>query len=520
MVPDPLSLVLSLAGTLDVCIRTGKKLVHLCQQIRSLGSDIEEMALIIEGVWNKMEIQVGLIKEFWNSSLLQPSLQKHYADAILRLIKKLQGAVSSLETSNEKRLSSSSVLAKVKAVYLMHVLKKIVADLETWQRRFDPSWYLITLLSAPAIDERLQQQRSSPSASRLLRIRESIHHNSNCGANVDDSIFQSFEGLSGQRDRIQGTNTYTSYYRGQKVLLDRTDYGPRAKPETIKGHVRDMARMLGYVDADSFGLLKCLGAIEIHPQDSTGAPRSIQYEYVLQISEGLSEPRTLRDVLLTQPTLSLTKRLKLAKQLARSVMFVHTMGFVHKNIRPETVVIFEGHDAGIGPSFLVGFECIRYELGQTDLMGDLEWQKNLYRHPHRQGLWTEEAYTMQHDIYSLGVCLLEIALWHSFVICEPDKIEPHPWSGLKIQSLIAARNQRQDAMAIKEELVTMTQGGIQSLVGDQYTQIVLACLCCLDPNSEHNIFKKSRDDATIESGVRVGVRYIEKILSKIEELSI
>lgn len=49
------------------------------------------------------------------------------------------------------------------------------------------------------------------------------------------------------------------------------------------------------------------------------------------------------------------------------------------------------------------------------LYGDLEWERNLYRHPVRQGLWSEEAFIMQHDIYSLGVCLIEIALWQSFI---------------------------------------------------------------------------------------------------------
>jgi len=42
----------------------------------------------------------------------------------------------------------------------------------------------------------------------------------------------------------------------------------------------------------------------------------------------------------------------------------------------------------------------------------------LYRHPERQGppdSMAEAKYNIGHDIYRLGVCLLEIGLWQSFV---------------------------------------------------------------------------------------------------------
>lgn len=95
---------------------------------------------------------------------------------------------------------------------------------------------------------------------------------------------------------------------------------------------------------------------------------------------------------------------------------------MHKNIRPESILIQIFNDAGAGsdPSrscstFLVGFENFRSADGGTDLIGDDEWARDLYRHPSRQGENLTEPYKMQHDIYSLGVCLLEIGIWESFV---------------------------------------------------------------------------------------------------------
>jgi serine/threonine protein kinase len=70
---------------------------------------------------------------------------------------------------------------------------------------------------------------------------------------------------------------------------------------------------------------------------------------------------------------SLTKFVQLAQQLARSVMFVHTAGFLHKGIRPETILVFDQDSAILEPnfpstcsSFLVGFERVRRAEAQTD----------------------------------------------------------------------------------------------------------------------------------------------------------
>jgi hypothetical protein len=39
-----------------------------------------------------------------------------------------------------------------------------------------------------------------------------------------------------------------------------------------------------------------------------------------------------------------------------------------------------------------------------------EWKKNVYLHPDRHRMGVGDEYTVRHDVYSLGVVLLEIAL--------------------------------------------------------------------------------------------------------------
>jgi hypothetical protein len=53
-------------------------------------------------------------------------------------------------------------------------------------------------------------------------------------------------------------------------------------------------------------------------------------------------------------------------------------------------------------------------------------KKDLYRHPQRQSHDLKEYYVMQYEIYSLGICLLEIGLWRSFILYSQDQKTPTP----------------------------------------------------------------------------------------------
>jgi len=60
--------------------------------------------------------------------------------------------------------------------------------------------------------------------------------------------------------------------------------------------------------------------------------------------------------------------------------------------------------------YLFGFEYARAEATGTKLEEDHSLQNNLYRHPDRWSRPTEK-FIKAHDIYSLGIILLELALW-------------------------------------------------------------------------------------------------------------
>ncbi|OJZ91918.1 hypothetical protein ASPFODRAFT_201759 [Aspergillus luchuensis CBS 106.47] len=506
---DPVSLALSIFGTLDICLGYGKRLVELCRAIRNLKNDLAQIALVIEGVWLKTEVQLDILRRLLRAGSLDHTLASHYGDALQRLDMKISGAVAGLEAVQKRSISSSKFPQAAWTVYLKRHLEEVVSDLEEWQRRFDPSWYLITFIVNPLVDEQLESKKNQdPSAAKLLEFREAVQQISSAKPPTNGPVFKD-PALLEPGQHISGTSNYLSQYVNSRreVLLDSTSY-TRKSALTSRVHVRDLARLLCLVDPSTFSLLKCDGVIEVRTDQDT------QFQFIFEVPHGLQSPRTLRSLLAEHPRISLSKRVQLAKQLARSVMFVHTTGFVHKGIRPETIMIFRKDNEDIGPSFLVGFERVRRAEAQTDKLGDLEWERNLYRHPVRQGLWSEEAFTMQHDIYSLGVCLLEMALWNSFV--RNDSIgTTTPWSELAIQDAIADKDARRGGFAMKRKLVAMAKDRLPAMVGDQYTNIVLACLCCLD-GVDDNIFRDVKDDDDIV----IGVRFIENVLVKLEELHI
>ena len=122
---------------------------------------------------------------------------------------------------------------------------------------------------------------------------------------------------------------------------------------------------------------------------------------------------------------------------------------------------------------------------------------------------------MQHDVYSLGVCLLEIGLWNTLVVPEPY---PKPGKLLHIEKQLAMTNPLRAAWEIKNILTHMARTFLPTLMGTSYTDVVLSCLTCLDSDATNTF--ASEKDVYDEDGILVGVIFIERILTKLESLSI
>jgi len=197
--------------------------------------------------------------------------------------------------------------------------------------------------------------------------------------------------------------------------------------------------------------------------------------------------------------------MRVSRNVARSIIFLHSASFVHKNIRPETIITTEA-----GDSYLVGFQWFRAAAGDTFMLGDAVQSNNLYRHPTRQGQAPDEMYSMQHDVYSLGVCLLEIGLWKSFVAYGNDStdiavnVPGIPEAAVQP----SARDRKTRSYELKRKLTDLARRELPSRMGERFAAVVVSCLTCLDKDSDLGSVDALLDD---DNGVILGVKYIQKV---------
>ncbi|KAL9608107.1 MAG: hypothetical protein Q9204_009260, partial [Flavoplaca sp. TL-2023a] len=121
-------------------------------------------------------------------------------------------------------------------------------------------------------------------------------------------------------------------------LVDRRYYDKEQdNVDYIRQIVRQRARILSAADPEAMGIFPCRGFIH--------RPHLGRFDPVLSLpSTTTTYPRSLRD-LLTDPlhgghaSHSLTERLFFSKPLAQAVFYMHTSRLVHKNIRPESILV-------------------------------------------------------------------------------------------------------------------------------------------------------------------------------------
>jgi hypothetical protein len=456
-------------------------------------------------------MQLDFLKQVWET--LDEEHQNIQSQILRVLASKLENAISQIKRVQRKKRDRDGEdentgvgIKRWKYILIKECLDKAIQDLEAWQKMFDPSWFLIMKVGSPLIDRELAKDDKTEVASMRTarKLRDSLKQE----PQIRISVFLPEDGLSSaHRYNIPFSTAQTMQRSASSkwFIVDSVACDPEANISALTKDVRELATKLSQVDALTFGLLNCRGVVKA---TDPGKKEVISFNLVFNFPEGLENPRSLRSILdSADVNISLSDRFRVALQLATSVSYIHTYGFVHKSIRPETVLIFHNQTSLLGGTFLLGFEGFRLAEGRTMRSGDSAWEKNLYRHPLRQGLEPKKDYMMQHDIYSLGVCLLEIGLWESFVIYHDEGSDPSPSTDLTILS-DADKDEIKSAFLVKDALVDIAKQRLPSRMGDRYTEIVVTCLTCLDKSNTD-----FGDDSEFEDadGVLIGVRYIEKV---------
>ncbi|PVH91450.1 hypothetical protein DM02DRAFT_545786 [Periconia macrospinosa] len=372
-------------------------------------------------------------------------------------------------------------------------LDKAIGEVEEWQRlSFDPLWFETMKAQKQQFDTMLKHSASGSSSAGEKMMRATLSVQDPLRDLGTSNVFLPAQKLESAK------MTEIPYSSVKLVQVDHKwrlmDVVPNLSSETV----RELAVRLKKADPATFGLLTCLGAVDHTPHD--------RYRIIFRMPDKMSAPVTLREKLITAKGAgtmhSLSDRFRIATQLARAVFHLHTFDMVHKSIQPENILLFKDAGSSLGSAFLLGFERVRRDVDDSRLSGDVDWAKNLYRHPERQGANIQERYIMQHDIYSLGVCLLELGLWSSPTASEAlSRIGPSTGTAPEI---------------VKSHLLDLAVDELPAKMGRRYASVFEACLTCLDiGNDSFDDVEDLRDEH-----VGVGVRFIEKVLMQLSEISI
>lgn len=165
------------------------------------------------------------------------------------------------------------------------------------------------------------------------------------------------------------------------------------------------------------GILQCLGYRQ-PPYNEFEPPYRPFFQIVMVLPDKFRS--SLAYQLHHKPKPALKYRLGIARKLANVISRIHDIGLVHKSIRPRAILLIdEGLSNATERIYIQDWTYVRSTTGATSqLGGDDSWTRSVYQHPERQcqpGRYPEVAYEPKHDLYSLGVTLLEIFLWIPFI---------------------------------------------------------------------------------------------------------
>ncbi|CAG7947060.1 unnamed protein product [Penicillium nalgiovense] len=512
---DPISII----SAVDLCFKYGTKLVHLCSALAHAKDDIAERSLRVNNYWMRAEVQLNVVRDIAHELSEKHRMIQHATIAMLAT--KLEIATNKIESAIKTHPIGDQGLEVYRWKYALtkEKIDGTIEDLKEWQSLFDPSWYLIMRMTSDRVNFGLTTNRKSsamdfrdpiPAAQFLRTALNPTGMNAQSVRLTADSLIS----IDPQEIPFCSAQVGKRPENGQSLILERIEPLPGANVGDIKKDIRDLARRLSGSDAMEFGLLSCKGYIHHRRTDSSQSTPDA-FTIIFRMPTQHIEPRSLRACFQDMKhSHSLSDRFKLANELAKAVHSVHLFGFVHKNIRPETILLMGSDESSIGSAFLIGFESFRVASGKTLRKGEASWERCLYQHPDRIGAISSSDYIMQHDIYSLGVCLLELGLWESFLSYDKSSPASHGIDSTPTRAPILGSGR---GIYFQEHLLFLAKGELRKRMGTRYSDVVVTCLTCLDAN---NIDFGDEMDFEDADGIEVGVRYIEKVTMRLNSMCV
>lgn len=342
-------------------VRFGCELVQKWRAFQEADERIREHTVQLNDHCIRLDEQTKVLGVVWHN--LNARHQLHFHDVTQMLKRSLQAASDSLSGAEQRRqrrfqrLRRSVSSEAVRYTFVYETIEDAVRKLDSWHTRFDQVFFLLTRIGGIDVDSAQLIQQTAPGqpAQRLRRMRRVIQGTTSASQCrwLPPTTGYSNQGV------IQYSSVPRALHDSQQVLVDTLIPDSHAELDRTSSSIYNLSEILKQSDASVFGLLSCKGVLYQPPSSATGhMPR---YNMLFTVPSGLQKPASLRSLLIRKKDtdFSVNELLTLAIGLAKSLVFVHSSRFVHKNIRPETVVVFASRESRLGKCFVMGFEQFR-----------------------------------------------------------------------------------------------------------------------------------------------------------------
>ena len=491
------SLVLALPPVVEEVIRVGKDLARRIELCKGSPESLDGLAIFREEAL-KTKMRFGLGYRICNS--LDPSIDEEIRAHLDQKFQDIQRTINEANLLVTK-LEKGGLRNFWKLDELRREIEKRIRSLEASITSFNDTINLVHI-----------EQAGSPSA----KLASEVFQHSN---DVQTAISETSVLVRCHLDR--DTNK-VSAKRGT-FLLEVRPYKETTKPY-LESSLAYLTQTLIYARM-SASILRATGYAD--------DPENQRFLLVFDIPEALVSVGTLQSLLQSKPHLpALNVRVALCSKLADAIFEVHNLRLVHKNVNSASILIMTPQGITLSDvtdreirAYLLNWHLVRKFDAASISTPELNWWKGIYQHPGRQIALTEDEYTMGHDIYSLGVCMLEALLWKplvQFVEGAKPTVNPifaeHAMALGVInhapESLQSFLDKPQETKDIQRVLLSIANQHLPAVAGQKLTSLVTSCLNCLEDGFGHLSFQLGT------GRVELGMNYVTAVKASFSEICI
>ena len=307
------------------------------------------------------------------------------------------------------------------------------------------------------------------------------------------------------------SNQSVAFYKVTPVWLEWKTYVidgryPSWWEDMVANRVKQLVTLLASRDKPKqFRAPQCLGYFYIQSEEEQ--KYGLVYEMPLTVPQATppSAPVSLLELMTTTKMPSLTKRKDLASSICQSLMYLHSVNWLHKGMRSSNIIFFvsEGEKIAFSEPILSGFEYARPDTsGEATEPTPKYSEDNAYKHPESMN-GIQSRSKKSHDIYSLGVILAEIAHWRSIY-----EMFPLPKD---VKAARGAVKHVRDFLLTSDFLDT-TEGA----AGEVYTEAMRKCLL---GGEELGLFRDT-EETEPEVGAAMLEIYSKEVVAKIRYIQL